>query len=165
MKAQDDFSKKGTINFAVGALLLLLPGCDWFGKEETKPKPGEERPATEQAPFTGEVLVSWQGGVPLITTDSLQVEKDKLLKTNPQLKTMIAFMDEKQLDRNLSEGLTNQATIDKWVKDKKMDASPDYQTELKEGFKAVERMINTKFFTQAFPVEVADAEIKNFYEI
>jgi len=167
MKAQGNFVEKNNINFLAGALFLLLPGCsNWFG--EKKSESVTEEVTVEQIALTGDVLVSWKknktDGVPLITTDSLQVEKDKLLKTNPQLKAMIAFMDEKQLDRNLSEGLMNQAIVDRYVQEHGMDKSADYQAELKEGYKAVERMINTKYFSQAFSVQVTDAEVKEFYE-
>ncbi len=169
MKAQDNFSKKDNINFVAVILLLLLPGCDWFGKKETKSV--AKKQAAEQIPLTGDTLVSWEQnkteGIPLVTTDSLKMEKDKLLKTNPQLKAMIALMDEKQqfdLDRNLSEGLMNQAIVDRYVQERGIDKNPDYQAELEEGYKAIERMINTKFFAQAFPVQVADAEIRDFYE-
>ena len=167
MKAQGNFGEKNGVDFLAITLLLLLPGCgNWFG--EKKAGPVTEELTVEQIPLTGDVLVSWKKntteGVPLVTTDSLRVEKDKLLKTNPQLKAMIAFMDEKQLDRNLSEGLMNQAIVDRYVQEHGMDKNADYQAELKEGYKAVERMINTKYFSQAFPVQVADAEIKEFYE-
>ena len=166
MKAQDNFGGKNNINFVAVTLLLLLPGCDWFTRKETKPVAKEQ--AVERMPLTGGVLVSWQQnkaeGVPLVTTDSLRMEKDKLLKTNPQLKAMISLMDEKQLDRNLSEGLMNQAIVDRYIQERGMDENPDYKAELEEGYKAIERMINTKFFTQAFPVQIADAEIRDFYE-
>jgi len=167
MKARGNFSEKNGVNFLVVTLLLLLPGCgNWFGEKKTGSV--TEELIVEQIPLTGDVLVSWNmnkaDGIPLVTTDSLRVEKDKLLKTNPQLKAMIAFMDEKQLDRNLSEGLMNQAIVDRYVQEHGMDKNSDYQAELKEGYKAVERMINTKYFSQAFPVQVADAEIKEFYE-
>jgi len=167
MQAQDNFSKKNSINFLAITLFLLLPGCgNWFGGK--KSESATEELTVEQVSLTGDVLVSWENnkvdGIPLVTTDSLRVEKDKLLETNPQLKAMIAFMDEKQLDRNLSEGLMKQAMVTRFIQEHGINKSSDYQAELKEGYKAVERMIDTKYFSQAFPVQIADAEIKDFYE-
>jgi len=167
MKAQENFDIKNNSSFLAIGLLLLLPGClNWFDRK--KPEQVKEEMLIEQTPLTGDILVSWEkskeGRISLVTTNSLKMEKDKLLKTNPQLKAMIAFMDEKQLDRNLSEGLMNQAVVDRYIQENKMNKSADYQAELKEGYKAVERMINTKYFSQSFPVNVTDVEIKDFYE-
>ncbi len=167
MKAQDSFSEKNNINFVAVTLLLLLSGCDWFTGKKTNPV--AKKQAVEQIPLSGGVvLVSWQQnkteGVPLVTTDSLKMEKDKLLKANPQLQAMIEFMPKGQLDRNLSEGLTNQFIVNRFIEENKIDKNLDYQAELEEGYKAIERMINTKFFTQAFPVQISDAEIRDFYE-
>lgn len=165
MRTQGFFSQKINVSLLAG-LLLLLSGCDWFGKKEQKAV--VKKQIANQIPLTGDVLISWQEnkteGVPLVTSSSLQVEKEKLLKTNPQLKMMIEAMDERQLDRSLSEGLMNQAIVDRYIEEKEIDKKQDYQAELQEGYKAVERMINTKFFSQALPIQVTDAEVKDFYE-
>ncbi|MGB8367142.1 MAG: hypothetical protein WCD44_02175, partial [Candidatus Babeliales bacterium] len=168
MKAQGNLSKNVviTIFIIVIALLLLFFGYKWFGKKEAV-LPIKKVTAEKMKP-TGKVLISWQEGqtkeIPVITTDSLQEEKNKLFKTNPQLKTMMAFMDEKELDRNLSEGLMNQSIVDRYIEENNINQNSDYQTELQEGYKAVERMINTKFFSQLFPAQVTDAEVKSFYD-
>ena len=147
--------------------LSILPSCkllEWFRGKPAKPV--VEKPITPLEPeekLTGDVIVSMHGQ-PLITTDSLAKEKEKLLQSNPQLKSMMAFMDPKQFDRNLSEGLTNQAVVDQYITDKQIHQRSEYQAELQEGYKAVERMINTKYFSQAFDVAVSNEEVRNFYE-
>ncbi len=159
---------KHVLGFFSIAALTLLPSCkllEWF-----KGKPAVEAPAMVTTPavsaepvLTGDVIVSMQG-MPLVTTDSLQAEKEKLIKANPQLKAMMAFMGPEQLDRQLSEGLMNQAIVDKYIADNKMNKSSEYQAELQEGYKAIERMINAKYFSSSFKVAVSAADVKSFYD-
>jgi len=150
------------------SLLLSLPGCkliDWFKgeKKEEVAKPAGAAPKSEEKPLTGEILVSIDGK-PLVSADSLRHEKDKLLKSNPQLKAMMAFMDSKQFDRNLSEGLLNQAIVDRFIADRAINKQAEYLLEMEEGYKAIERMLNAKYFSQEFPVTVSIDEVKSFYE-
>lgn len=170
---------------SLGAL-VLLPGCsDWFN-EKSNEAPQQQENGTQnnvqekelenaaievltqgvsvidKDELTGEVLVT-MNGKPVVTVDSLEIEKEKLFEANPQIKQMMAFMDPAQLDKSLVEGLTNQAIIDQYISDQGIDKTAEYQKELKEGFKAVERMVNTKIFTQNFNVKVTDAEVRTFY--
>lgn len=157
------------ISLALGC--ALLPSCspaDWFKTTNDKMDQVVENKnnrtlAGTAAPVRGELLVALDG-VPVITVESLQSEKDKLLSANPQLKAMIAFMDPKQFDRNLVEGLTNQVIVDKYVVDNNIINNAAYQAELQEGYKAIERMINTKYFSDAFKVNVSDADVRKFYD-
>jgi hypothetical protein len=161
MKKMRTYSRAlGTLSWG---LLLVLPGCDWFaGKKETATKEMATGVESAAAP-TGEAIVLFDGR-PAITVDSLKEEKEKLLKSNPQLKMMMAFMDEKQLDRNLAEGLMNQLIVDKYVEDNNIASTADYQSELEEGYRAIKRMINTKYFSQIFPVTISDTDVKKFYD-
>lgn len=159
---------KGIFGLFIVLALSMLPSCkllEWFRGKPARPvveKPVILPPKPEKK-LTGDVIVSMHGQ-PLITTDSLAKEKEKLLQANPQLKSMMAFMDPKQFDRNLSEGLTNQAVVDKYITDKQIHHRSEYKEELREGYKAVERMINTKYFSQAFDIAVSNEEVRNFYE-
>ncbi len=166
---------KHVLGFFAIASLALLPSCkllEWFkGKPSEQCKPAVAAPAMATAPavveepvLTGDVIVSMQGK-PLVTTDSLQAEKEKLIKAeNPQLKAMMAFMGPEQFDRQLSEGLMIQAIVDKYIEDNKMNKSSEYQAELQEGYKAIGRMINAKYFSAAFEVSVSAADVKSFYD-
>lgn len=162
---------------AFGAVLILLPGCaalDWF-KNKTAPEQSVSVPVTENVtielptpqasfqPVQGQVLVSVDG-VPVITVESLKAEKDKLLAANPQLKAMMAFMDPQQFDQNLLDGLTNQVTVDKWIIQNGVANTQNYKNELQEGYKAIERMVNTKFFSESLKISVSDADVRKFYD-
>lgn len=151
--------------------LTILPSCkllDWF-----RGKPAEER-VIEKASLaqvakkpekvlTGDVIVSMNGRA-VVTTDSLAAEKEKLFKSNPQIKSMIAFMDEKEFYRNLAEGLMNQEIVTRYIKESSISETPDYKEDLQEGYQAIERMINTKYFSQTFDVSVSASAVRDFYE-
>ena len=152
------------------AALTLLPSCallDMFkGKssEESMLPSSVERTADDnQARMTGDVIVTINGR-PLITTSVLEIEKENIYKSNPQIKAAIAFMDPKVLDRNLTEGLVSQAVVDEYVAEQGLDKSAEYQAELADAYKAIKRMLNAKFFSQKLQVAVTDAQARAFYE-
>jgi peptidyl-prolyl cis-trans isomerase C len=183
-------SHHNSVQIMVISSLMLLPGCSLldslFGpsdQEEAKRELNREAAAKNEslddaaldvlrediavtAPddeLTGDVLIT-MNGKPIVTVDSLKIEEEKLLEANPQLKSMLALMDQSQFERNLAEGLMNQALLDQDIKEKGDDKTDAYRKEIKEGIKAVERMVNTKFFTQGLDVRVADADVRKFYE-
>lgn len=163
------------------ASLLCLPGCSlmesFLGNSEERARAQqvavEERAIDDmrhgglsvlpEEELTGEALITMDG-TPIVTVNSLQSEKEKLLDANPQLKQMLDYMDPAQLDRNLAEGLMNQVIVDRYIGEQGVDQQPAYKKELRDGIKAVERMVNTKFFTQSFDVTISDATVRAFYD-
>lgn len=145
--------------------LSFLPGCallDMF-KGGT---PAEEAIAEEGAievPLTGEVLVTMKGK-PVVTTDTLAVEKEKFLKANPQIRQALGFMDPKAFDRNLLEGLIGQKIADEYVISQQINQSATYKAELKDLCESMERMLNAKYFSEQLTVTVPDSEVSAFYE-
>lgn len=157
-------SKSGFGVLAISAI-LLLPSCgviDWV-----KEKMGANKSTTESSSTVaadGSTEVATMGGKALITEKSLQKEKRDLIESNPQLKAMINYMDGKQFDRNLTEGLVNQKVVDKYVSDNRIDQTDDYKQEYERMMKSVKQMLNTKHFSQAFSVAVTDADVQKFYD-
>jgi hypothetical protein len=147
--------------------LALLPGCWITDMFQSKAKEGvmqrEESAAVPAVAMTGDIIVT-MNGKPIITSTILEAEKENIFKSNPQIKAAIAFMDPKVLDRNLIEGLVSQAVVDKFIEDAQLNKSSEYKAELKDAYKAIERMLNAKYFSQKFKVSVSDSELKNFYE-
>jgi hypothetical protein len=117
----------------------------------------------QESNVSGKPLVT-QNGRTLISVESLQTEKTKIFEANPQLKKLSAYMGEKELDRNLLQGLTSQYVMEQYIKKNNIDQTTSYKSDLQSALKDVERMINTKYFTQNFPSQVSDADIKKFYE-
>lgn len=180
MKKSLPISYLYSINTILYASLLWLPGCtlvdSFLGTSDDSARAQkvatEERAMEEmtrgisvlpEEELTGEALITMDG-TPIVTVNSLQSEKEKLLDANPQLKQMLDYMDPAQLDRNLAEGLMNQVIVDRYIGEQGVDQLPAYKKELRDGIKAVERMVNTKFFTQSFDVNISDADVKKFYE-
>lgn len=155
-------SKKILVGGVV-ATLSFLPGCiDMFkgGSNQTSTK---NRSVQESAPLTGEVLVT-MNGTPAITTDSLEKEKEKLLKANPNLRQAIALMDSREIDRNILEGLVHQKIVDEYIIANKINETAAYQAELRDLYESMERMLNSKYFTERNPVTVSETEARSFYE-
>lgn len=153
--------KKNGIALIMISSLVLLPGCgllDWL-KEKLGSKPG----MGQQGEQSGEVLVTIDGK-PLITKGMLEFEKKRLLEANPQLQAMIALMDEKQLDRNLMEGLISREVIRKYVKDNHVEESEKYKNEFDMVLGQVKDALNTRYFMESLEVNVDDAEIQAFYD-
>lgn len=148
--------------------IVLLPGCEWGSSKKVAPKVEVESSAVQEMPkegkvLTGEVLVTING-VPVVTKDMLDEEREKLFKANPQFKAMLSFMPAEQLDRNIAEGLMSQEVINYYIHDAGIDKEAEYKAELEDGIKKIEHMINAKYFTQSFPVSVSDTDISKFYE-
>lgn len=170
MKVQKNI-KRSAQYLAIVSMLILLPGCrfvDWL-KEKFGGSPSS--PTTEVVaaeviiPVSdGSAVLATIGGKPLITQMMLDVEKQKLIASNPQLQAMITMMDEKQLNRNLVDGMASREIIRKYVADHKLDQSDKYKKDFDMLLAQIRDALNTRHFMDAFSVEIADNEVKKFYD-
>jgi hypothetical protein len=161
-------SHKKILIGGVIASLTFLPSCallDMFkGKSESTASSSVERSVEDnQNMMTGEVIVT-MNGKPIITSDVIAVEKENVMKSKPEFRAALSFMDPKILDRNLTEGLISQAVVDEYVVEQGLDKTVDYQKELADIMKNMKRILNAKFFSQKFAISVSDAEVSKFYE-
>jgi len=147
----------------VVATLSFLPGCTDIFKRGSTQTTTETATVRESAPMTGEVLVTMRG-VPIITTGSIENEKEKLFKANPQIRQAIAFMDPKEVDRNILEGLVSQKLIDEYITSHKINEMEDYKETLNALCEERRQFLNLTRFSERNPVTVSEAEIRNFYE-
>lgn len=154
------------------SLLLALPSCSWFGSKDEKDT-GIPMPMSQEAdemamavtnPSDGSAILVTMAGEPLITQKMLEAEKQKLLASNPQLQAVISMMDEKQLNRNLIDGMASRAIIRKYIADNNIDTSDKYKQDMEMVLQQVKDALNTRYFMEAFTVSVSDAEVKKFYE-
>lgn len=109
-----------------------------------------------------DILVA-MNGIPIITRDDLEREKEKICDNNPKLKEALPLMNPKEVDRNFLEGLVYQKIVDEYIKIHKLDESAVYAAELKR-CKGEEKLVNTHIFWNRFTVMVDEAEIRQFYE-
>lgn len=172
MKVQKIIKKNGTTLLIAGSL-LLLPSCglvDWVKEKFGGASACEDAGMADvvagpvAAAADGSPVLASIEGKPLITKNMLDTEKKKLLESNPQLQAMMALMDEKQLDRNLIDGMTSREIIRKYVHDNKINDSDKYKKDFDLVISQVRDALNTRYFMDTFSVLVNDGEIKKFYE-
>jgi hypothetical protein len=163
--------KKQMLMMGTVVSLVFLPGCgvlDSFKGEPAQeqtvvPVTVEQEEVAKTPTLTGEVVATLDGKA-IVTSDSLEAEKDNLIKSKPELKAMLGFMDPDMLNKNLTEGLISQEVVNHYIIDNDIDRSADYQRELADLIKNMRKILNVKFFSQQFSVSVSDDEVRKFYQ-
>lgn len=160
-----NFSKKQSLLVVAAVSVLMIPGCSLFNKNNSSVMSDQNdmEQMDDSANDDSRAIVTI-AGKPAITQARLEREKRDLIESNPQVKAMIAMMPAAQLDRNLTEGLTNQEIIAFYIKDKGLDQTPAYKAEMSKTLRSVKQMINTKIFTEMVPVTVTDKDVRDFYD-
>lgn len=145
--------------------VLMIPGCSLFNNNNSSVMADQSdmEQVDDLANDDSRTIVTI-GGKPLITQARLEREKKDLIESNPQVKAMLAMMPAGQLDRNLTEGLTNQEVIAFYIKDKGLDQTEAYKAEMSRTLRSVKQMINTKIFTEMVPVNITDKDVRDFYD-
>ena len=160
-------NKKLQKKILIGGVLVslsFLPGCGLLDSSKGTSAEDGAAAGSSAAPLTGEVLVTMKGK-PVITTDTLSVEREKFLKANPQIRQALAFMpDPKEFDRNLVDGLIGQKIADEYVMSHGINQTAAYKVELQDLFESMERILNAKYFGEHLTVVVPDSEVKAFYD-
>lgn len=164
--------KQHGLSFLLVGSLMILPSCGLF--DWVKEKFGGTAPESMTSDTTetamaivvqdGSPILATINGKPLITKNMLETEKKKLFEANPQLQAMVALMDEKQLDRNLIDGMTSREIIRKYVADQKISGTDKYKKDLDMIVKQMTDALNTRYFMESFSVAVNNDEVKKFYE-
>ncbi len=173
MNVRSELKKNGIILLMVGSL-VLLPSCafiDWikekFGGTPSTPDITQAENMAQRAATSatdGSMVLATMEGKPLITKGMLETEKKKLLEANPQLEAMISLMDEKQLDRNLVEGMMSREAVRKYIVDNKINSSDKYKSDFEKVISQVHDALNTRYFMESLSISVTDGEVKKFYE-
>ncbi len=172
MQVQNNISKQIT-GFTIVILLVGLSGCDWFSKNKKESFSGTT-PIADNVGSAGSVsgqdanAIVFMNGKPFITEAFLQEEIDVLIESNPQFKNVMKSIDMNRFKRDFVDGLVNQAIVDHYIVDKKIDQSEAYTKEMERMtrlvMRSVKNMLNTKFFSQNLVVHVSDADARKFYE-
>src|SRR5688572_9395406 len=155
-------SNKTHKNLLVGGAiicLISLPGC----MDKSKPIQQDMVTTQDEVSLTGNVLVSMRGK-PVVTTDSLAVEKEKFLNLYPQLRQVLPVMDTKEFERNILEQVISQKIVDEYVIANKINETEAYKKDLDAAIENIVRMLNLKHFGESKVVSVSDAEVKAFYD-
>jgi peptidyl-prolyl cis-trans isomerase C len=141
------------------SLLVLLPQCDFFGgkKEEA-----QAESLTEQTSAgNGEVLLSIDGK-PRITVDRFENYVNTVLEAQPQLKQLIALMPD--AEQELFKSMANEELLQAWLAKNGIDQNEAYKKDLQMIVDFGKRQLAVKYFQEAHPVKVNEAEIRKYYD-
>jgi hypothetical protein len=171
MTKQRKIQKSGAVVLMIGSL-VLLPNCgmmDWVkekfgGGTQSDDMAAPMKMADRGAVDDGSAVLATIDGKPLITQNMLEVEKKKLVESNPQMEAMLQLMDAKQLDRNLADGMMSREVIRKYVKDRGIQNQDQYKKDFETAMNQVRDLLNTRYFMQDFGAAVNDKEVHAYYE-
>jgi len=160
------------------ASLLVLSGCDWFGKSE----PAKSVPSATEVVKKGaakdvvgasgvkivkvtgpqdKVLVT-MAGMPVITLSSFEVEFDQFVESNPQLKQLAPLIP--TLKADILKELISMMVMGEVIAKDKIDQTAEYQKDMDMLLTQIKRALNRKYFGQKIKVAISDSEIRKFYE-
>lgn len=149
------------------APVVLLSGCtplDWI-----KGKLGVGERAKDAYAFLDEDLskdgskaLATMGDKVIVSEKSFERDFNQLLADNPQLQQVLPMMPDAKA--GFLKGIVSQAVVDKDIADKGIDQTPEYQEELARTVRTVKSMLNTKYFSQQYQVQVSDADAQKFYD-
>jgi len=155
-------TKKLFYTVAVISPILLLSGCNplkWFSGDKTEK-------ASDMMEKGVDVSGNWVvkvGDKVVVSLQEFQNDFNALLDEKPQLKAMRPLMP--NLEQDFAKGLSNYQAILQYVEENKIDQTPEYLAEKARMTRAVEQMLNQKFFAEAFPIaQLSDADAKKFYD-
>ncbi len=154
---------KLSFSLLVGSL-FVLSSCDMNKesaptKEETPKAPASNKEISG-AQDTSEVLYSLRGK-PVITENSFKAYKEKFAELQPQYAPLL---EDPSIQKQVFFGQKNEAVLSEWAKEQNLENNPKFQQELRDITEFGKRSLNVKWFQEAHPVKVTDAEIKQYYE-
>lgn len=153
------------LSLLVVGSLALLPACDWFGGTEKKVASHEgnkmaqtANSSADAAVVPADVLVEMDGK-PVVTMADLDRDYQQVLQEQPQLASFEPFVK-----ANLLQGLVQQAIVDRYIQEQGINDTAQYKKDKDLMMSLIDRRLNVKYFRDAFPVTVTDAEIKEYFE-
>ncbi|HEX2978315.1 MAG TPA: peptidylprolyl isomerase [Candidatus Babeliales bacterium] len=142
------------------SILVVLPQCDFFGSKNEERS--ESSAAVDQMPAgSGEVLLSIDGK-PRITVDRFENYVSTVLEAQPQLKQLIALMPDAEME--LFKSMANEEMLQAWLAKSGIDQKDAYKKDLQMIVDFGKRQLAVKYFQEAHPVNVSEAEVRKYYD-
>lgn len=140
------------------ALVLLLSGCDWWGKKEVAaPAPGTAAEVT-----AGDVVIATMAGKPILTMKQFEERFEQLLAGQPQLRAMLQYMPDLKVD--VAKSLVSQDIINKFVEESGVNKQEDYLKDLELARTQAQNIVNVKHFRAATTKPIAEADVRKYYD-
>ncbi len=152
-------TQKKVVQVASLALVLLLSGCDWFGKKEGA---GLTDKAGAKEVVSGDVVIATMGGKPVLTIKEFEERFEQLLAGQPQLRAMLQYMPDLKVD--VAKSLVSQSVIDKFVEESGLDKQTEYKNDLEQARNQAQKIVNVKHFRNACVKPVAENDVKKYYD-
>ncbi|MBI2775220.1 peptidyl-prolyl cis-trans isomerase [Candidatus Dependentiae bacterium] len=143
------------------SILAVLPQCDFFGSKNEERTESSSAAADQMPAGSGEVLLSIDGK-PRITVDRFENYVSTVLEAQPQLKQLIALMPDAEME--LFKSMANEEMLQAWLAKSGMDQKEAYKKDLQMIVDFGKRQLAVKYFQEAHPVTVSEAEVRKYYD-
>lgn len=153
------------------ASLAILPQCNLFESKETKESVApqmkmEDKSAPASMPAvkggTDEVLITmYDNKAPKATVRDFEDYINEFLEAQPQYKAVFEMMP--GAEEQIFDGLKNELVLAEWVERNGIDKKSEYLKDEEKIRKFARRSLNVKYFQEAYPVKVTDAEVRQYY--
>lgn len=163
MEKTTTINKKQLLFGAMFLLVSMLPGCwvrTWFSKDKDAGRQVLVQP-DDPLLAAGEKIVCF-GDRCIVSSLSLDRDFDQLLEENPQYKSVLPMMPNAK--ENYLQIVISQAIVDQFIEENKIHESADYQKDYAQMVRSIKKLLNTKHFGAAYPIEVSDSEVSEYYE-
>lgn len=162
-------SRRSQNRYVIGAMaisLLVTAGCKWSSSEKCCDHDtaavcigGVEHPNDNSQ------VIATMNNEAIITKDSLEKEYQQLLQDQPQIQQMLPLLGGKEgLEERLITALADRNVLRQWIADNKIDVQDEYQNERSRAVSTVTDMLNMKWFNKQNQVEVAEKQVREFYD-
>jgi len=160
------------------ASLVMLPQCEWLESKKSAEPAGAtgvetqastaavtaaRTPAGAGKGVDGEVLITmYDAKVPKATANDFKEYIDEFLEAQPQYKQVFEMMP--GAEEQIFDGLKNELVLAEWVEKNGISKKPEYLKDEEKIKKFGRRSLNVKYFQEAYPVKVTDADVRTYYD-
>ena len=141
------------------AIVLLLSGCNWFGKKESA---GVTDKTGAKEVVSGDVVIATMGGKPVLTVKEFEERFEQLLAGQPQLRAMLQYMPDLKVD--VAKSLVSQTVIDKFIEEGGIDKQAEYKNDLEQARNQAQKIVNVKYFRNVCVKPVTANDVKKYYD-
>ena len=131
--------------------LFLFAGCDWFSK------------SNQTGSCSGSDVILEINGKPALTVEQYEEQLDMARKANAQIDMLLQMMPNAEKDI-IFRGMTTAKLMQAWAEKEGVDKSEEFKKQRKQLHDAMDSQLYMKYFDDAHPVEVSDADVAQYYE-
>lgn len=146
-------AQRATYAFVLVSVLMMLAGCDWFKKNESK---------SDTSSASGDVLMTIDGA-PALTAQEYEEQLALACKANPQIEMFIQMMPNAEREY-VFRGMATARLIKAWAEKEGIPSTEKFVQERKHLHDAIDLQLYMKYFDEAYPINVTDSDVQKYYE-